>query len=191
MRFVLALAAGLLLAGAQAAQANKAAEAEKAFAADHDEEALRLYGEAIAESAGDPAALAAAYFGRGEIYVLDGKAELAIADFTAALGLPQDPPSRANTYFSRAEAKSRRRLWEPALADYAEALKLAPTMSGAHFARARALRALGRKDEALAEIDAELKIDPTSYRALSIRADLLGLPPPPETHPREARGAGR
>ena len=62
-------------------------------------------------------------------------------------------------------------------------------MLGAHFGRGRALRALNRNDEAAKEYDAELKLNPDSYRTLSARADLLGLPQPKDEY--TARRLGR
>jgi tetratricopeptide (TPR) repeat protein len=182
MRLALALAAalaGVLAVGAAGpALAGKVADAEAAFAANRDDEAMRLYGEAITESAGDPETQAGAYFGRGEVHALNARQEEAIADFTAALALQKDDASRANTLFSRAEAYNRRRQYERALVDYTETLKLGPGMVGVYFARSRVYRALDRRDEALADLEAELKINPTSYRALSTRAEMLGLPQP-------------
>jgi tetratricopeptide (TPR) repeat protein len=173
------VATGTLAAGAAGpAWANKSAEAEAAFAAGRDEEAIRLFGEAIAESAADPGAQALAYFGRGEVQALNRRTEAAIADFTAALGLDQDDASRAATLYSRAEVYGRAQRNAEALADYTESLKRAPGLVGVHYARGSIYRRMDMKAEALADFDAELKINPTSYRALSARADLLGLPPP-------------
>lgn len=179
MRFTMILAALMAVGGGAPALANKSAEAEAAFAANRDQDAIRLFGEAIAESAGDPHAQALAYFGRGEVLAMNRLSEQAIADFTAALALDQDPASRANVHFSRAEAYGRRQMFTEAVADYSESLKLTPGMIGVHHARGLLLNRMGRKDEALADFDAELKINPTSYRTLSARAEMLGLPPPP------------
>jgi tetratricopeptide (TPR) repeat protein len=166
------------LAAARAASAAKLTDAEAAFAANRDADAIALYGEAIAETAADPATQAAAYFGRGEVEAADGHHDPAIADFTAALALKQDDAARANTFFSRGESYLRKRNFQAAADDYAEAIRLAPTMPEVHLARARVLRAMKRNAEAVAEYDAELKIDPKSQRAASARADLLGLPQP-------------
>jgi len=176
-RLILPLAAAAALAGSPAL-ASKVSDAEAAFAAGRDDEAMALYTAALAE-APDDAARAAAYFGRGEVHSLNRRVDEALADFSAVIALPNaDAATRANAYFSRAEVASRRRMWEPALADYDAALKLQPKMLGVNIGRARALRGLDRKDEALAAFDAELKLNPTSYRAQVGKAELLGLPIP-------------
>ena len=175
-------AAVAAMAVAAPAFASKIADAEAAFAEDRDAQAIDLYGQVIAESANDPALLADAYFGRGEVYAATGHADMAIPDFTAALALKQDAPSRANTLFSRAEAEIRRRQYQAAVDDYGEAATLEPAMVGVHFGRGRALRALGKTDEAVKEYDAELKLNPKSFRAQSARAELLGLPQPKDTY---------
>jgi tetratricopeptide (TPR) repeat protein len=185
MRLVLLCAAVLSLAAAGQAMASKIADAETAFAEEREADAVKLYGEAIVETAADPALQASAYFGRGEIYATSGRGDLAIADFTAALALKQDDAARANTLFSRAEAENRRRTYQAAIDDYGEALKLAPKMVGAHFGRGRAYRALNMPEAAVKEYDAELKISPGSFRTLSARADILGLPQPEDLHMQE------
>lgn len=170
--------AAATLALAAPAWAGKTGDAEAAFANGHDEEAARLFTEAIAESASDPGAQAVAYFGRGEVNVRLRKPDQALADFTAALALPQDTESRANTLWSRAEAYGRRRMNDEALADYAESIKLQPDAIGVYLSRAGLLSRLKRKDEALADYDKALKINPKSARALVDRAVLLDLPIP-------------
>jgi tetratricopeptide (TPR) repeat protein len=170
--------AALALSCATPALANKSADAQAAFAIGRDNEAINLYGEAIADSNGDPSAQAIAFFGRGEVLAMNRRTDEAIADFTSALALPQDDASRATTLFSRAEAYSRRQMNDLAIADYSESLRLAPGVVGVHYARGTLYRRMDRKAEALADFDAELKINPTSYRALTTRADMLGLPMP-------------
>ena len=182
MRPVPVLAALLVLAAAAPAWANKSAEAEAAFAANRDQEAVTLFTEAIAESAGDPEAQALAYFGRGEVHAMTRSTDKAIEDFTAALALKQDNATRANAHYSRAEAYGRKQMWPEALADYTESIRLAPGLIGVHYARGAVLRRLERKDEALVDFDAELKINPTSFRTLSAKAEMLGLPLPENEH---------
>jgi tetratricopeptide (TPR) repeat protein len=170
--------AGALAMGAAPAWAGKTGDAEAAFANGRDEEAQRLFTEAIAETASDPSAQAVAYFGRGEVNVRLRRQDQALADFTAALALPQDPESRANTLWSRAEVYSRRRMNDEALADYGESIRLQPNAIGVYLSRAGLLSRLKRKDEALADYDQALKINPKSARALVDRAVLLDLPIP-------------
>ena len=128
-------------------------------------------------------------------FLKDGEAVIAqTANILHYLGprlnlAPQDEAGRANTLFSRAESETRKRQYQAAADDYGEALKLEPAMLGAHFGRGRALRALNRNDEAAKEYDAELKLNPDSYRTLSARADLLGLPQPKDEY--TARRLGR
>lgn len=172
------LCAALAFGCAAPAWAGKAGEAEAAFAAGMDEDAVRLFTEAVAEAAGDPGAQAVAYFGRGEAQVRLRRPDAAVADFTAALALPQDDASRANTLWSRGEVYSRRRMNDAALADYGESLRLVPGAIGVHLSRAGLLARMGRKDEALADYDAALRINPKSARALVDRAVLLDLPIP-------------
>jgi tetratricopeptide (TPR) repeat protein len=183
MRRIPGLAALAALALASPALANKSAEAQAAFAVGRDADALRLYEEAIAEAGGDPTALAIAYSGRGEVQALNRRYDDAIADFSTALALPLDEATRASTLIARADAYARKRMVEEALADYGESLKLVPGAPGVHVARANLYRRQDKKAEALAEYEAELKINPKSFRALSGRADLLGLPQP-ESHDR-------
>jgi tetratricopeptide (TPR) repeat protein len=183
---LLAAVAAAALAAAPAlgtrAWASKASDAEAAFAANQDDDAVRLFSEAIAESANDPSAQAVAYFGRGEVQAINRRYDLAVADFTAALALHADDASRANTLVSRAEVYGRQRKYDEALADYAESLRLAPGAIGVHYARGALLRRLNRIPEAVSDFDAELKINPTSYRTTSARAEALGLPIPELQH---------
>jgi tetratricopeptide (TPR) repeat protein len=183
---VLAVLAGL--ACASPAWADKTAEAEAAMAAGRDEDAVRLFGEVIAETAGDPDAQAVAYFGRGEAHAAFGHAPEAVADYTAALALPQDRLSRANTLLSRAEAYVDRRMNAEALADFAESQALSPDVIALYLARARLYTRLQRKDAALADYEAALRINPASHRALVGRAQILGLPAP-ETGARDEMAA--
>ncbi|HTI66886.1 MAG TPA: hypothetical protein VL460_04985 [Caulobacteraceae bacterium] len=183
MRAVPILAAMIVLAAAAPAWANKSAEAEAAFADNRDDEAIVLFGQAIQESAGDASAQALAYFGRGEVQAMNRRTDLAIEDFTAALALKQDDASRANTYYSRGEAYGRKQMIAEAVADYSESIRLAPGLVGVHYARGALLRRLKRNDEALVDFEAELKINPTSYRTLTAKADMLGLPMPPDPRP--------
>lgn len=180
MRPVVALAVAALLGWAAAgpASASKITDAEAAFAAGRDDEAMALFQQALSDPGLDAAGRAAAHFGRGEVHSLSGRYEEAIADFTAALAAETDPKVRAAAHFSRAEALARRRQEDAAIADYTESLKLEPDALGVHYARGSLYRRLGRKDEALADFDAELKKNPTSYRANTARAELLGLPLP-------------
>lgn len=179
----MALAAGLGgWSAGSAALASKATDAEAAFANGEDATAIRLFSEALAETT-DPKAQVAAYFGRGEIYALNRRLDEAIADFTAALSLDKDPATRASSFYSRAESHSRRGETEAALQDYADSIALQPALIGLHYARGALYARLGKREQAVADFDAELKQHPTYYRAAAAKAQLLGLPPPPEWTP--------
>ena len=162
-----------------AALANKLDDAQSAFADMRDVEALALFGEVLADRASSPETLAAARFGRGELYALANQPDDAIADFTAALALPQAPAERAITYVSRAESLVRRNRIEEAILDYSQSYALQPNQAGVLTARGNLYSRLGKKEEALADFDAELKRRPTYYRALTGRAVVLNLPLPP------------
>lgn len=162
------------------ALADKIDDAQAAFADFDDQKALKLLGEALTESQGDPRRLALAYFNRGEVYSSRGDYDLALTDFTAALALPQDDGERALTLISRAETYNRRNRNDEALKDYDASLLLAPDQLGARTARGQLQQKIGNKDAALADFDAELKRHPTYYRALVGRAVLLDLPLPPD-----------
>ena len=176
-------AAAALVVAAGPAFAGKSADADTAFLAGKDADALRLSGEAIAEAQNDPAALAQAYFSRGEINAQLGHTDDALADLHTALTLPLDAQSHTDALLSRAEAYTSKRRLDDALADYDEALRLAPKMVGVHYARARLYLLLKRQDDALKDYDAELALNPTSYRTLSAKATLLGTPQPVYSRP--------
>ncbi len=179
----LALAAVLAL-GAGDAWAAKIDQAEDAAAMFDDATALRLFQEVLDESPNDPRLRAAAYLGRGEIHVSNRDTDLAIADFSAALALPQDPAQRAVALVARAEAYGRKGQagLAQALADYNESLAIAPGQTGVLTARGGLRQRMGDKDGALVDYDAELKLRPRFYRALVGKAQILGteLPPNPE-----------
>ena len=177
------LVAAVVLAAAGPALAGKSADADAAFLAGKEAEALHLYGEAIADAQGDPAALGQIYFSRGEINNQLGHTDDALADLNMALTLPLDPETHTNALLSRAEAYTGKRRLDDALADYGEALRLDPHMVGIHLARARVFLMLKRRDDALKDYDAELELNPTSYRTLSAKATLLGTPQPPYIRP--------
>ncbi len=180
MRAITALCAAVAVSlTAAPAFANKLNDAQTAFADLRDDEALTLFAEAMAEPGASPETKAAAHFGRGEVLALNNKHDDAIADFTAALALPQDDGDRAITYYSRAESLIRRNRLDEAIQDYSQSYALSPDQVGVLTARGTAYNRQGKTTEALADFDAELKRRPTYYRALSSRAALLNLPPPP------------
>lgn len=162
------------------ALADKIDDAQAAFAEYDDVTALKLLDEVLAEPGADPHVRALALFNRGEVLASKGDYDKAIADFSGALDLQQDPGERAQTLVSRAEAYNRRNRSEEALKDYAASLAIAPDQLGVHTARGQLYQKIGDNDAALADFEAELKLNPKYYRALVGKALILGQPLPPD-----------
>jgi tetratricopeptide (TPR) repeat protein len=175
------MAAALMLALAGGpALADKLDDAQAAFAEYDDVKALKLLDEILAENGPDKHLMALAYFNRGEVWASKGDSDKAVADFTAALALPQDDAEKAQTLISRAEQYNRRNRPEDALKDYAASLAIAPDQLGVRTARGQLYQRLGNNEAALADFEAELKAHPKYYRALVGKAVILGQPLPPD-----------
>lgn len=170
---------------ASPALADKVEDAEAAAAVYDDVTALRLFAEALAEPGLKPSVKAAALHGRGDVYVSTQRFTEAVADFTAALEVVEDPAQRAGILVSRAESYDALQKYAEALKDYDASLALAPKQIGVHTARANVYQRLGDTKSALAAFDAELQLHPGFYRALSARAVILNLPLP--RNPTEGR----
>lgn len=126
--------------GARSHQQQDLAAAEKLYG-----EALRLDGD-----------LRLAWFDRGRILLLRGKAQSAIADFTQALRLHSQD---AAAYRYRGDALTLTGRFERAVADYDRALELAPDSTVARYNRAVALRQAGRLDPAWEEFGQLLHVE--------------------------------
>lgn len=174
-------------AAAQEAPAPEAvlAEAEAALADMRDREAMRLYDLAVQaaravlekDAAADPRPLISALFGRGEAHAQFGRAAQALEDFDAALGIDEDPTSRAMTHYARAEVYAFTRRNPEAIAEYTAALELNPELIGGYYARGQLWRRSGDLRKALEDYDRELARNPGFKRAEITRADLLRTNP--------------
>lgn len=100
--------------------------------------------------------LAEAYVRRGEAWYEIGDYPSAIGDFTAAVGL--DAGGRA--YLGRANALRDSGAPEPALADYAQAIRLSPRDAETWFQRAIAQHRLDRFEAERADWTTAIELDP-------------------------------
>jgi tetratricopeptide (TPR) repeat protein len=74
-------------------------------------------------------------------------------------------------------AYDRKHLFDLAIADYDEAIRLAPNRASAYLKRARAFLAKGDLDKVFADLSEAIRLEPGNPRAYEIRAeahDFLG-----------------
>ena len=93
-----------------------------------------------------------------------------IADCDAALVQTGDPKIRAQLFFKRAYLKNEQQLYESALSDLDDALRLDPGNAGYLHERGYTLGALGRYDEAIRDLDAQIALQPDRANGYTERA---------------------
>jgi tetratricopeptide (TPR) repeat protein len=125
-----------------------------------------------------------------------------IAGCTSVLQSEGDPTTRVAALIRRGAAHKDKRECEPAIADFTEALRLAPEATAALVLRGQTLEMLGQSGAA-ADLKAALQIDPNNADALAAIASLsspsgptlacapLTLPPAPALEPAETRAPDR
>jgi tetratricopeptide (TPR) repeat protein len=102
----------------------------------------------------------------------------AIAEYTEAIARD---PNNATAYFRRAQVyrilagqyawpQMTRRVCLKAIADYDEAIRLAPTAPAPYVARVNAFGAMGQLDRAIADYTEAIRLDPTNALAYCARA---------------------
>lgn len=127
-------------------------------------EAKRLYGEALALETGNFYAL----FGRGRTLFLEGKYELAIADYDAFIRGKTDD---AAAFSNRGLAKYELGKYDEAIADQTKAIALNPAwVSDAYVRRGRAYWAKKDLINASIDFDNALRLNPNSVFALINKA---------------------
>lgn len=72
--------------------------------------------------------------------------------------IPPDP--LASIYTNRGRAYSESRLYDPAIADYNQAILLAPKLQAAYYNRGNAYRSKGLYDQAIADYTIAIMLDP-------------------------------
>ncbi len=133
------------------------------FALGDDDRAMGDYDAAIRL---DPN-LAAAYSGRGDIYILDREdPDRAIAEYDQAL---QHDAKHVDAYVGRSSAYDQQGDFDHALADANEAVRLDPKSASAYETRGQAYRYRGDIERALADYDEAIRIDPKAANAYNLR----------------------
>ncbi|HEY3812571.1 MAG TPA: tetratricopeptide repeat protein [Caulobacteraceae bacterium] len=93
-----------------------------------------------------------------------------IEDCDASLAQSADPKTRAQRLFVRAYLKNDRQLYESAITDLDEALRLDPDHPEYLHERGYTLGALGRYEEAIRDLDAQVKQQPDQANGYTERA---------------------
>ncbi len=97
---------------------------------------------------------------------LDSSGDDAIAACTRAIGSGQlSQENLATTYYNRGYEYKAKDEYDTAIADFNQALKLAPNMTQAYNNRAVALYDKGEYDESIADYNAALRLDPKHVNA--------------------------
>ena len=93
----------------------------------------------------------------------------------ACTGLVNSPggsaADRSVAFMQRGSMYRRQEKYEPALADFEQAVRYDPTSAGAHTGRGNALRHLGRLDEAVAAHSEAIRLEPNNAMAYSNRGN--------------------
>jgi tetratricopeptide (TPR) repeat protein len=167
MRFVLSLLLALTAASAAWADAASSAAALDAQKRGDLQEAIRLYGQAIAAGGLPADEVAAAHFNRAAAYRKLGRLAGALADYDEAIRLK---PDFAAAYDSRGNVHRERGELDKAILDYNMALKIKPDFANALDNRGNAYRDRGEPERAIIDYDAALKLRPDDIVAQYNRA---------------------
>ncbi len=138
---------------------------------------LRRYGEAasrldaLARSpfAADPSRKTALFDQAGNAWLLAGRADSAVASFSAALGID---PFDADLLADRARALALKQNWPKAESDLSAALLVNPDRADLYVLRGSARHAMGRKADARADFDRALRLQPGNADALVERGTM-------------------
>jgi tetratricopeptide (TPR) repeat protein len=138
---------------------------------------LHRYGEAaekldvLAKSpfAADPSRRAALYDQAGNAWMLAGRADAAIASFTAALSAD---PFDADLLADRARALAMKGNWPKVESDLSAALLVDPDRADLYVLRGSARHAMGRKPDARADFDRAIRLQPSNADALLERGNV-------------------
>lgn len=114
-----------------------------------------------------------AYLARGNAYLRLGKTDLALEDFTTALGMKCARPWVA--FNNRGLALVALGKIEEALADYARAIEANPMYMNAYWSRAKAATGQERFRPALDDYDAAIRLDSSNARLYLERAKVKKL----------------
>ena len=159
IRFLLVL---LLLAGmagpARADCVDVAEAARDAQSRGQFDEAIRLYGQAIAAGGLSADNLATIYNNRGIAYWSKGDFDKAIADYDAAIRIR---PNYVAAYHNRAMANNDKGRSDQAIADYDTAIRLQPDDAFAYENRGRAKLHVGQLGPAVDDLARAVQLDPS------------------------------
>lgn len=98
-----------------------------------------------------------AFVGRGRIYAIKGKPDLALTDLDTAVGLA---PKRVATYVVRAEVKAQNKDVDAAMKDYDKAFEIDPKSAEAYESRGHVLERQGNRDAAMKDYVKASEFDP-------------------------------
>ena len=98
-----------------------------------------------------------AYNNRGSAYMIMGKRDLAISDYTKALEID---PKYAEAYFSRGMAFCIMRQYDKAISDLDNAVEIDPRHARAYNERGIAYYETGQYDQALSDFNKAIEINP-------------------------------
>lgn len=122
-----------------------------------DVQAVAMYDIYITAGRSKPEYMADAYHNRGISQRRLGKNELAVSDYTKAIGLV---PTDATTYQARGNAYSDLKNYDAAIADHTKAISLKPDLSSAYFGRGYAYMEKIDYEMAKADFTKALSINP-------------------------------
>lgn len=135
----------------------------------YDEAASRLDALARSPFAADPARKTALFDQAGNAWLLAGRADSAIASFTAALGAD---PFDSDLLADRARALALKQNWAKADSDLSAALLVSPDRADLFVLRGSARHAMGRKADARGDFDRALRLQPGNADALVERGTM-------------------
>ena len=196
-RFVLALAASAISAGAVFAQPTEPGTLEQARKStieelndvlgsdtlDFAQRAILLNrrGRALLEQGETEKALddfndaigfapkySAAYAGRGEVYEKLGSDSAAIGDYSRAIFFA---PKSANVFMQRGKLLVKLGRHNQAIRDFGEAIRLSPNLLDGYMSRGTAYRTLGKDAKAVLDFDRAVRLAPRSRETFLARAE--------------------
>ena len=85
---------------------------------------------------------------------------------------PKRPPEPVNAkeFHDRGNLRSRHGSYEPAIADYNQAIEMAPGFAEAHYDRGCSFYEIGRNEEAIADFTRAIELNPHEARYYSRRS---------------------
>ena len=131
--------------------------------------ASRLDALARSPFAADPSRKTALFDQAGNAWLLAGRADSAIASFSAALGVD---PFDADLLADRARALALKQNWAKADSDLSAALLVSPDRADLYVLRGSARHAMGRKPDARSDFDRAIRLQPGNADALVERGTM-------------------